>query len=103
MADSKKNKIIWTKYTAGSEWLYWGDIDNMNRKLVTDAINVHFSEETLYIVTTRIGSRPATKYTVEEDILSLLCVHNFTIWDKAFKQVIEFNKIGTMRCGQSLV
>ncbi|QEC76398.1 hypothetical protein [Mucilaginibacter ginsenosidivorax] len=102
VADSKKNKITWTKYTADSEWLYLGEFANINRNLVIDAINAHFSEETLYVVTTRNGSRPVTKYTIEEDILSLLFIHNFTIWDAAFIQVIEFNKIGTMRCGQSL-
>jgi ABC-type uncharacterized transport system involved in gliding motility auxiliary subunit len=99
-SDKIKYKVTWNKVTRDSEWVYFGSTDKINKELVINAINNHFADDILYVVFTRNESTRTTIENIKNAIDGFLGVQNFLIWDTDFKKAIEFNKIGTLRCGQ---
>ena len=96
-----KLKTSWTKVTVDSEWTYFGDGSEVNRSIVNDGINYHFTDDNfLYVSWTRQQSFEVNKSQTIELIEELLGKETFFIWDTKFKKVIEFNRIGVMRRGQ---
>ena len=101
VSDSKKNKIVWDKVTPESEWIYIFNANNeISEKLVIDNINCHFINDLLFIVSTRQLSKQISKKGINKEIIQLLVDQNILIWDADFVKAMEFNKIGTMRCGK---
>jgi hypothetical protein len=99
-SDSMKNKVNWIKVTPDSEWFYFGINDEIKKKSLVNAIDNHFAEDTLYVAFTRKESFQTSKRDIAKTIDNLLGFQDFFIWDTDFKKVMEFNKIGTLRCGQ---
>ena len=100
-SEAMKLKVSWTKVTVDSEWTYFGDGNEVNRGVVEDSMNSHFTDNaSLYVSTTRQQSFEANKSETIEQIEELLGKESFFIWDTKFRKVIEFNRIGVMRRGQ---
>ena len=94
-----QRKVNWTRVTPDSEWIFFGTSDIINKDLIVNTINNHFADDKLYIAFTRKESMPSNKKDIEKAIDGFLGFQNFLIWDTGFKKAMEFNKIGTMRCG----
>ncbi len=83
-----------------SEWIYFGVGNELYLELIRQTIERHLHEETLYVSWMRDQSFECSKAEIINSIKPLLGIEDFTIWDKSFKSVIEFNKIGVLRCGK---
>lgn len=83
-----------------SEWIYFGVGNELNLELISKAIDRHFYEKILYVSWKRDESFECSKTEIINSIKPLLGIEDFTIWDNSFKSVIEFNKIGVLRCGK---
>lgn len=95
-----KNKITWDRVTADSEWIHIGTANTIRKEFIIDAIINHFTDNVLLIASTRKESVQIIKGNIGNVIDGFLANNNFIIWDTTFKKAIEFNAIGTMRCGQ---
>jgi hypothetical protein len=99
-SDAIKKKVRWIKATSDSEWIYFGDNDEVDKESALESICKYFKGDTLYVAFTRKESAQVAKSNIEQAINNLLGFQNFLIWDAEFQTVIEFNKIGTLRHGQ---
>ena len=79
---------------------YFGDSNDANTMLVINTINSHFTDEILYIALTRKKSTVTARKKIKQAIDNLAGFDNFLIWDAYFKKAIEFNRIGTLGCGE---
>jgi hypothetical protein len=95
-----KYHLRWPRLN-GSEWIYCGTANEVNKEIVSKNIDSHFTENELYVALTRNDSFESNKKTIIASIEYILGFKNFTIWDKSFTSVIEFNKIGVFRCGKA--
>jgi hypothetical protein len=95
------NKIKWIKVTDNSdtEWIYLGDRNAISTEVITNIINSNFKGDTLFIATTRNGSKEIKKEKIASKIIELQETTNFVVWDEQFQIAIEFNTIGTYRQG----
>ena len=93
------DKVIWKIFQNESEWNFIG-IDIDEEKLL-EIIAKNFSDDNLYIVLNRNDSDEINKIELPKKILEIFRDVNFTIWDKDFQKVIEFNKNGVFRIGTS--
>lgn len=80
-------------------WIYFGEPPEINKEIIMQNINDHFMNNDLFISNTRTGSFQSTKQDVFDSIQNFLCVKDFSIWNSSFNRVIDFNKIGVLRCG----
>lgn len=99
-SDAIRNKITWVRVTPDTEWIYFGSDGDIDKQLVINTIYGHFRGNIVYIAFNRKESLQLLKQNIEKEISRLLGLENFLIWDDDFKKVIEFNRIGTMRCGE---
>ncbi len=102
IANEKMRANIEFAETSDYGWLYFGAQPEVNIEIVKQKINDHFEEENLHIAHTRNDSTATTKKTIIEDIKDILGVDDFSIWNSAFTRVIDFNKIGVLRCGKKV-
>ncbi len=93
-------KVSWTKISNDSEWIYFGDGNNINKLLVYEIINNHFTESELLIAWTRQGSVQVNRIEINKSIDNILGYHDFSIWDNHLRKVIDFNLIGVLRIGK---
>jgi len=93
------DQVIWKIFQNESEWNFIG-IDIDEEKLL-EIIAKNFSDDNLYIVLNRNDSDEINKSELPTKILEIFRDVNFTIWDKKFQKVIEFNKNGVFRIGTS--
>ena len=98
-SEKMKGEIYWPKLT-DTEWIYFGSSDEINEELVSERINSHFSDSDLYVAWTRDKSFESTKQNIIERMGNILGSENFIVWNSAFTEAIEFNKIGVLRCGK---
>lgn len=98
------HKVEWLNRTyENGGWIFIGDGDNVDKKQVLNSIAKHLTDEILYISFTRNDSRIAPKTDIELAIADILGRYDFSIWDRDFKHVINFNKNGVMRVGKTEV
>lgn len=80
-------------------WLYFGAHPEVNMEIVNQKIFAHFSEDMLlFIAHNRIDSIQTNQLSVIEDIKDLLGRYDFSIGNTSFNRVINFDKIGVLRC-----
>ena len=96
--EKMKSQVDWPK-TTDSEWIYFGAASEVNFDIVRQKINSHFTEQLLYISSTRQDSFQTNKENALENIKHILGVQDFVVWNSSFTKAIEFNKIGVLRCG----
>lgn len=94
-----KSKVAWFKPT-DTEWIYFGATTEINKSIVQQRIDSHFSETILYIAHTRLGSFETEKNIILDKIKNILGYENFVVWNISFSKAIEFNKIGVLRYGE---
>ena len=92
-----KNRVNW------SEWIYCGVGDDMKEDLVRNAIDQYFQDSTVFYVTTRKESLEIDKQKIVKRIKNDLPQHEVILWDTSFKKAIQFNKIGVMRNGITII
>ena len=86
-------KVAW------QEWIHFNQPPEVSLKEVNDSIKSQFGTEQFYVIHTRTNGFEISLNETEK-ITSLLGTSDFFLWDKDLKNVIEFNKIGTLRKGQ---
>lgn len=94
------DKVIWKIFQNESEWNFIGN-ENVDTEKLLEIITKNFSDDNFYIVLNRNDSDEINKSELPKKILEIFRDVNFTIWDKNFKKVIEFNKNGIFRIGTS--
>ena len=89
-------KIEWLMPTIGSEseWIYLN-----NENSIQEMIESYFDSEILFVSFTRNESFQTEKTNILGKIKEYLKTQNFSIWNKEFSKVLEFNKIGIYRKG----
>ena len=97
--EKMKAKVAWFKPT-DTEWIYFGAATEVNKNIVQQKIDLHFSETNLYIAHTRLESFETEKTTILDKIKNILGYEDFVIWNISFSKAIEFNKIGVLRYGE---
>ncbi len=100
IANEKMRVNIRYPHTEDSGWLYFGAQPEVNNEIVLQNINSHFSDTDLYVAHNRKDSFKTTKGNIINDIKNILGAEDFSIWDTSFSHVIDFNKIGVLRCGK---
>jgi hypothetical protein len=100
IANERMRANIQFAETSNYGWEYFGAKPEVNIEKVKQKINDHFEEEALYVAHSRNDSMETTKKTVIDDIKGILGVEDFSIWNSSFTSVIDFNKIGVLRCGK---
>ncbi|PWU04296.1 MAG: hypothetical protein C5B52_01680 [Bacteroidetes bacterium] len=95
------SSVQWHRH-GDSEWLYCGDGKDVKLGFINSQIEHHFSEDFLYVSWTRTESFMTSKEFVMEIVSKIWGEHNkFSIWDRDFKKVIEFDcYIGILRLGE---
>lgn len=97
ISQHKIYKAKWLNETHDNgAWIYIGD--KIEHSIV-QSINQFLEDSSIYISSTRTESLEIPKELIERTITPLLGVHDFTLWNKAFTKVIEFNKNGVIRFG----
>ncbi|MFP5437367.1 MAG: hypothetical protein ACLGH8_06270 [Bacteroidia bacterium] len=91
-------KVIWNIFQNESEWNFIGN-ENITEEKIRNIIEQHFSEDDLYLVLDRNDSQEISKTETPKKIIEICRDTNFTIWNKKFQQIIEFNKNGIFRVG----
>ena len=66
-----KSKVAWFKPT-DTEWIYFGATTEINKSIVQQRIDSHFSETILYIAHTRLGSFETEKNVILDKIKNIL-------------------------------
>ena len=85
------------KIDAESEWIH---ISNNNDVTTIECIiQDYFITDHLYVAVKRNDSFESDKKSIIHKIQPLLGKADFTIWNRSFQKVIEFNKIGVYRKG----
>jgi hypothetical protein len=100
IANKKMRANIQFAVTPDYGWVHFGAQPEVNIEIVKQKINHYFEEESLYVAHSRNDSIATTKKTIIEDIRDILGVDDFSIWNSSFTSVIDFNKIGVLRCGK---
>jgi hypothetical protein len=90
------NKIEWLMPTirSESEWIYLN-----NENSIQEIIESYFDSEILFVSFTRNESFQTEKTNILGKIKEYLKAQNFSIWNKEFSKVLQFNKIGIYRKG----
>lgn len=96
-----KGNVEWIKHS-DSEWLYCGVVEDFKGNLLSDHINNHLQDETLYVSINRNESFKIKKNETLAVISEIIGTKDFFIWTSTFKNVIEFNRIGVFRKGKSV-
>lgn len=82
-----------------SEWHFIGIENNVGEKEINKILVENFDDENLYFVMSRNESSEMNKTELTKKISEVFRNFDFTVWDKKFRKVIEFNKIGIYRIG----
>ncbi len=91
-----KKKVSWLANGTDSEWNFIGN-DLIKLKLLIDSF--FEKEQRFYFVTDRHHSSEEEKIKIYEYSSLLIEKQDFSIWNRQFNKVIEFNKIGVYRIG----
>jgi hypothetical protein len=102
IANERMRANIQFAQTPDYGWVYFGAQPEVNIEIVKQKINDHFGEEVLYVAHSRNDSIETNKKAIIENIEGILGVDDFSIWNSSFTSVIEFNKIGVLRCGKKV-
>lgn len=94
-----KFKVIWPKVN-DSEWIYFGDGNDVIYDIVLRQFEIHFLNPALFISFNRTNSFETTINMAITTLQHLLGRENFIAWDDSFTKAIEFNNIGVLRFGQ---
>ncbi|MCO6176400.1 hypothetical protein NHF50_15225 [Flavobacterium sp. NRK F10] len=96
-----QNKIKWLKQSpeSESEWMYINFDNTDYENCIHEIIVRYFNSEILFVSINRNDSFQTDRMTTIAKIKTYLKTHNFSIWDKDFSKIIEFNKIGILRKG----
>lgn len=92
------HNVIWKIFQNESEWNFI-EYENINEEKVRNIIEQNFSEDDLYLVLNRNDSQEISKTATPKKIIEIYRDTNFTIWNKTFQKIIEFNKNGIFRVG----
>lgn len=89
--------VTWIKQSLESEWIYYNamKIDDIFIKKIIGEI---LSGEGYYVIVDKNESAEFYEQNITEKIRTLLGITEFKIWDKNFKNVMEF-KIEVYRIG----
>lgn len=89
-------KVFWLTNGNDSEWNFIGN-DLIKLKLLLDSFFER--EQRFYFVTDRHHSCEEEKIKIYAFSSLLIEKQDFSIWNRQFNKVIEFNKIGVYRIG----
>jgi hypothetical protein len=91
--------VNWVKVSKETEWIYFGAGSEVNDAIAIQKITEYFPDSMLVVATDRKHSAVISTDDLKSLLVGILGVKDFFIWDKAFKNVMEFSHIGVMRQG----
>ena len=93
--------VTWTKplNSVDTEWEYIDTTNNIEN--ITKTIQDFLITDQLFIALSRHESFETDKELIADKIRPLIGKTDFSIWNFSFQKVIEFNKIGVFRKGDT--
>ena len=79
---SLKNRIQWTSFEKGNEWIHFGTLENTDIDLVDRKIKEYFNDNEIYLVHQRTNSGLLSQHETKELFKTILGVSNFHLWNK---------------------